>query len=88
MKLLSGMDCIAIYDRHTYPTLVIHESELSDWPGYAGVLRIKIVKDQGNEPVQPKTAVFHITAATGRGRPKVSVEDSKGKKKTLTGTFK
>ena len=84
MKLSDG----TVYDRHTYPTVVIHESELQDWPGYAGVLRIKIVKDQGNDPRPPKVSFFHVTAAVKRGRPRVSVEDSSGKKKTSTGTFK
>ena len=84
MKLSDG----TVYGRHDYPTVEINESELSDWPGYVGVLRIKIIKDNGDDPRPSKAAFFHVTASIQRGRPKVSVEDSSGKKKTCVGTFK
>ena len=78
---LSHDDVVIDYDKHDCPTVVIKESEINDWPGCAGVLRIKIVKDDG------RVAFFHITAAVASGKPKVSVE-SFDMKKTLTGKWK
>jgi hypothetical protein len=72
-----------VYGGHGCPTIEVSESEIFDWPGSIGVLKVRLVNAD-----ESKECFFHISAAVKNSRPRIVIEDSGWKKKSAIGKFK